>query len=243
MSNAETALPPVVSREEWLVANATQIEREKAHTRERDALNAQRRRQPMYRIDKNYVFEGPQGHLSMLDLFNGHRQLILYHFMFGPNQKQGCDGCSMVVDNMCHPAHLYARDINRVLVSRATLDTIKPFKQRMGWHEPWYSSASSDFNVDFGVGPERPQPDQHQDGEVFGMSVFLRDDNGYVYQTYFTQNRGVEYLGSSFSYFDIAPYGRREDWEDSPAGWPKGPRYSWWRHHDSYGQKEPCHDG
>ena len=242
MSNTEPALPPIVSREEWRAANAEQIAREKAHTRERDALNARRRRLPMCRIDKNYVFEGPDGPLSLLDLFHGRRQLILYHFMFGPNQTEGCDGCSMVVDNMGHPAHLQARDISRVLVSRAPLEKIEPFRQRMGWHEPWYSSCKSDFNVDFGVGPAEPRTDQHQDGEMFGVSVFLRDDDGNIYQTYFTQFRGVEYLGSSFSYMDITPYGRQEDWEDSPQGWPKGPRYSWWRHHDRYDEERSCHE-
>jgi predicted dithiol-disulfide oxidoreductase (DUF899 family) len=234
MSQPDIRLPEIVSREEWTAANARQIEREKAHTRARDALNAQRRRLPMYRIDKSYVFDGPDGKASLVDLFHGRRQLVLYHFMFGPHASQGCDGCSMVVDNMCHPAHLHARDINLVLVSRAPLDRIEPFRRRMGWTLPWYSSHGSDFNVDFGVGAKQPQTGEYQDGEMFGISVFLRDDQNQVYRSYFTQYRGVEYLGSSFSYMDICPYGRQEDWEDSPEGWPKGPRYSWWRHHDRY---------
>lgn len=233
MTDSNTALPPVVSRDEWLAAHEKQLAREKAHTRAHDALNAERRRQPMYRIDKDYVFDGPDGKTTLLDLFDGRRQLVLYHFMFGPNAEQGCDGCSMVVDNMCHPAHLHARDISLVLVSRAPLGKIEPFRKRMGWTLPWYSSFENDFSFDFGLGPKTPHPDQYQDGEMFGVSVFLRDD-GNVYRTYFTQHRGVEYLGSSFSYLDIAPYGRQEDWEDSPAGWPKGPRYEWWRHHDRY---------
>lgn len=237
----ELPLPAVVSREDWLAANAAQIAREKAHTRARDALNAQRRRLPVCRIDKDYRFEGPEGPASLLDLFRGHRQLVLYHFMFGPGQEEGCDGCSMVVDNMGHPAHLEARDIQRVLVSRAPLARLRPFQARMGWREPWYSSAGSDFNVDFGLGPREPQAGQHQDGEMFGLSVFIRDDAGQVYQSYFTQFRGVEYLGSSFSYYDLVPWGRQEDWEDSPAAWPQGPRYSWWRHHDRYGQDAGCH--
>lgn len=241
MYESPTALPPVVSREEWQAANAEQIAREKAHTRERDALNARRRRLPMCRIDKDYEFQGPDGPARLLDLFHGRRQLVLYHFMLGPNQSEGCDGCSMMVDNMGHPAHLNARDITRVLVSRAPLDQIEAFRQRMGWIEPWYSSAGSDFNVDFGVGPREPQPDQHQDGEMFGLSVFIRDDAGQIYRSYFTQFRGVEYLGSSFSYLDLVPYGRQEDWEDSPAGRPQGPRYAWWRHHDRYGETGSCH--
>jgi len=230
----DTVLPEIVPREEWLAAHARFLEREKAHTRSRDALNAERRRQPMWRLEKDYVFDGPAGKAHMPALFDGHRQLILYHFMFGPNADQGCNGCSMVVDNLCHPAHLHARDINLVLVSRAPLDRIEPFRKRMRWNLPWYSSHRSDFNVDLGVGPETPRAGEHQDGEMFGMSVFLRDDADNVYQTYFTQHRGVEYLGSSFSLFDIVPYGRQEDWEDSPEGWPKGPRYTWWRHHDRY---------
>lgn len=234
MSVTKTPLPDIVSRDQWLAANKRQIEKEKAHTRARDSLNAERRRLPAYRLNKDYVFDGPDGKRQLLDLFDGRRQLILYHFMFGPTAEEGCDGCSMVVDNMGHPAHLQARDINLVLVSRAPLEKIKPFKARMGWSLPWYSSYGSDFNIDFGLGPETPQTGQHQDGEMFGLSVFLRDDENHIYQTYFTQHRGVEYLGSSFSYMDLAPYGRQEDWEDSPAGWPKGPRYSWWRHHDKY---------
>lgn len=234
MSESNPPLPRIVSWAEWLAANKKQIEKEKAHTRVRDAVNAERRRLPAYRLDKDYVFDGQDGKRRLLDLFDGRRQLILYNFMFGPNSNEGCDGCSMVVDNMGHPAHLHARDINLVLVSRAPLDKIEPFRKRMGWDLPWYSSYNSDFNVDFDLGPQTPQADQHQNGERFGLSVFLRDDKDHIYQTYFTQHRGVEYLGSSFSFLDLAPYGRQEDWEDSPAGWPKGPRYSWWRHHDKY---------
>lgn len=234
MSDAKTPMPKIVTRDEWKAEHEKFLAREKAHTRARDALNAERRRLPMWRIDKDYVFDGPDGRSSLAELFAGRRQLMLYHFMFGPNATEGCDGCSMVVDNMCHPAHLHARDISLVLVSRASRDRIEPFRRRMGWSLPWYSSSESDFNVDFGVGPREPQPDQHQDGEMFGLSVFLRDDEDNIYQTYFTQHRGVEYLGSSFSYMDLAPYGRQEDWEDSPDGWPQGPKYAWWRHHDRY---------
>lgn len=228
-----TALPKIVSRDEWRAAREALLLEEKQATRARDALNAERRRLPMVRIEKEYVFGGPNGQPTLLDLFEGRRQLVLYHFMFGPSHDEGCDGCSMVVDNMGHPAHLHARDITRVLVSRAPLEKLEPFRKRMGWEIPWYSSFGSDFNHDFGVGPEQPQPGEYQDGETFGLSVFLHDEDD-VYQTYFTDGRGVEYLGSSFSYYDLAPYGRQEDWEDSPEGWPKGPRYTWWRHHDRY---------
>lgn len=225
--------PKVVSREEWEIARGELLAAEKELTRARDALNARRRRMPMVRIEKEYVFEGPEGRATLVDLFEGRHQLVLYHFMFGPGREQGCDGCSMVVDNMGHPAHLHARDITRVLVSRAPLEKIEPFRRRMGWTVPWYSSWGSDFNPDFGVGPVSLRPDVHQDGETFGLSVFLRDGED-AYHTYFTDRRGVEYLGSSFSYFDVTPYGRQEDWEDSPGGWPQGPRYTWWRHHDRY---------
>lgn len=236
MSDSDTAMPPVVSHDEWLAANQKQIEKEKAHTRARDALNAERRRMPMTRVNKDYVFDGPNGKMSLLDLFEGRRQLILYHFMLGPSAEAGCDGCSMVVDNMCHPAHLRARDINLVLVSRAPLEKIGSYRKRMGWELPWYSSFESDFSFDFGLGPKTPRPDEYQDGEMFGVSVFLRDDEDNIYQTYFTQHRGVEYLGSSFSYLDITPYGRQETWEDSPRGWPQTAPYEWWRRHDEYDQ-------
>jgi len=230
--------PKVVSRDEWLAARKELLAKEKELTRTQDALSAERRRLPMVRIEKGYVFEGPDGKATLPDLFEGRRQLVLYHFMFGPGQEEGCDGCSMVVDNMGHPAHLNARDITRVLVSRAPLEKIEPFRKRMAWTIPWYSSYGSDFNPDFGVGLESPQPDAYQDGESFGLSVFLRDGDE-VCHTYFTDRRGVEYLGSSFSYFDLTPYGRQEDWEDSPEGWPKGPRYTWWRHHDRYDDQVP----
>ena len=224
MPDNPTALPKIVSRDEWRAAREALLLKEKQATRARDALNAERRRLPMVRIEKEYVFGGPDGRATLLDLFEGRRQLVLYHFMFGPSHDEGCDGCSMVVDNMGHPAHLNARDITRILVSRAPLEKIEPFRQRMGWETPWYSSFRSDFNHDFGVGPEQPQPDEYQDGETCGLSVLLRDEDD-VYQTYVTDGRGVEYLGSSFSYFDLAPYGRQEDWEDSPAGWPQHPTY------------------
>jgi predicted dithiol-disulfide oxidoreductase (DUF899 family) len=174
-------------------------------------------------------FEGPEGKASLLDLFDGRRQLLLYHFMFGPGAPgwpdAGCDGCSMVVDNMTHPAHLNARDISLVLVSIAPLEKIEAYKRRMGWHLPWYSSAGSDFNVDFGV---------TRDGsEWFGLSVFLRDGDD-IYRTYFIDRRGVEALGASWTLLDLTPFGRQEQWENSPKGWPQGPPYDWWRRHDEY---------
>jgi predicted dithiol-disulfide oxidoreductase (DUF899 family) len=219
------ALPPIVSQEEWEAAREAFLVKEKAATRARDALNAERRRLPMVEIGKAYELRGPAGPASLPDLFEGRRQLIVYHFMFGPEWEEGCDGCSMMVDNMGHPAHLHARDTSLALVSRAPLEKIEPFRERMGWTLPWYSSHGSDFNRDFGV--------TRGESESFGVSVLLRAGDR-IFRTYFTNRRGVEHLGSSFSYLDLTPYGRQEDWEDSPPGWPQGPRYSWWRHHDRY---------
>jgi len=217
-------LPRVVSPTEWQVAREELLAKEKEATRARDALAAERRRLPMVRIEKDYVFEGPDGRAGLTDLFEGRRQLIVYHFMFGPNQDVGCDGCSMVVDNMGHLAHLHARDTSLALVSRAPLAKIEPYRKRMGWTVPWYSSFDSDFNVDFGVSPDTPQADKYQDGESFGLSVFLRDGDD-VYRTYFTRDRGVEGLTYAYSLLDVTPYGRQEDWEDSPPGWPQRPTY------------------
>jgi predicted dithiol-disulfide oxidoreductase (DUF899 family) len=226
-------LPPVVSQDEWQAARDELLAKEKEATRALDALAAERRRLPRVLVDKPYVFEGPNGEASLLDLFEGRRQLLVYHFMFGPNQDVGCDGCSMAVDNFGHPAHLNARDTTLVLVSRAALEKIEPYRKRMGWDRPWYSSFASDFNVDFGISPETPQPDQYQDGETFGLSAFLRDGDS-VYRTYFTRLRGVEAVGTNWTLLDLTPLGRQEDWEDSPDGYPQTPRYDWWRRHDEY---------
>jgi predicted dithiol-disulfide oxidoreductase (DUF899 family) len=228
-------LPPVVSPAEWQAAREALLTEEKEATRARDALAAERRRLPMVRIDKDYSFDGPDGRATLLDLFDGRRQLLLYHFMFGPNQEAGCDGCSMFVDQVGHLAHLHARNTSFALVSRAPLEKITAYRTRMGWTIPWFSSSESDFNVDFGVSPETPQQDAYQDGESFGLSVFLRDGDS-IFRTYFTSARGVEALGSVWSFLDLTPLGRQEDWEDSPAGYPQSKRYEWWRRHDEYDQ-------
>jgi predicted dithiol-disulfide oxidoreductase (DUF899 family) len=226
-------LPEVVSPEEWEASRQRILAKEKEATRARDALAAERRRLPMVKIDKEYVFEGPEGEATLLDLFEGRGQLILYHFMFGPNQDEGCNGCAMFADHVGHLSHLHARDTSLVLVSRAPLARIEPFKERMGWTVPWYSSFDSDFNVDFGVSPETPQPDQYQDGEDFGLSVFLRDGDD-VYRTYFTNGRGLEATENLWTFLDFTPLGRQEEWEDSPPGYPQSPPYRWWRYHDRY---------
>jgi predicted dithiol-disulfide oxidoreductase (DUF899 family) len=226
-------LPQVVSAAEWQRAHEAMRAKEKEATRARDALAAERRRLPIARIEKDYVFDGPNGKTPLIDLFEGRRQLMLYHFMFGPNQDAGCNGCSMFVDQIGHPAHLHSRDTSFAIVSRAPLDKIEAYRSRMGWTLPWYSSFSSDFNVDFGVSPETPQEGVYQDGETFGLSVFLRDGAD-VYRTYFTTQRGVEALGSVWTFLDLTPLGRQEDWEDSPAGYPQTKPYEWWKRHDEY---------
>ena len=226
-------LPPVVSAEEWQVAREALLAKEKDATRARDALAAERRRLPVARIQKEYAFDGPNGTAALLDLFEGRRQLLVYHFMFGPNQDAGCDGCSMFVDQIGHLAHLHARDTSFALVSRAPLARIEAYEKRMGWTIPWFSSFESDFNLDFGVGPKTPQPDVYQDGESFGLSVFLREGDD-VFRTYFTTHRGVEALGSVWTFLDLTPLGRQEEWEDSPTGYPQTKPYEWWRRHDEY---------
>jgi predicted dithiol-disulfide oxidoreductase (DUF899 family) len=227
-------LPPVVSEEEWQSALDDLRAKEKEQTHARDALAAERRRLPRVRIEKDYVLEGPDGDARLLDLFEGRRQLLVYHFMFGPNQDEGCNGCSMFADQIGHPAHLHARGTSFALVSRAPLAKVEAYRKRMGWTLPWYSSFASDFNVDFGVSPETPQVGAYQDGESFGLSVFVREGDE-VYRTYFTRGRGVEALGSVWTFLDLTPLGRQEEWEDSPDGYPQEPPYRWWRRHDEYG--------
>jgi predicted dithiol-disulfide oxidoreductase (DUF899 family) len=232
MKTTTMNLPEIVSPSEWQAAHEKLLAKEKVATRERDALAAERRRQPMVRIEKDYVFEGSQGKVSLLDLFEGRRQLILYHFMFAPGVEgwpsAGCPGCSMFVDQIGHLSHLHARDTSFALVSRAPLANLEAYRKRMGWKIPWYSSAGSDFNVDFGV--------TRGNGETFGLSVFFHDDDGQVFRSYFTNGRGVEALGSVWTFLDLTPLGRQEDWEDSPEGWPQTPPYEWWRRHDEYGK-------
>jgi predicted dithiol-disulfide oxidoreductase (DUF899 family) len=222
-------LPPVVSQDQWQAAHDALLAKEKDATHARDALAAERRKLPIVRIEKNYTFEGPAGRATLLDLFEGRRQLIVYHFMFATGvegwPEAGCPGCSMFVDQIGHLAHLHARDTSLVLVSRAPLDRLEPYRERMGWSVPWFSSADSDFNVDFGV--------TTADSETFGLSGFLLD-RGTVFRTYFTNGRGVEALGSVWTFLDLTPLGRQETWEDAPDGRPQTPPYQWWRRHDEY---------
>ena len=229
MDKKKKSLPRIVSGAEWQVARNQLLRREKKQTRALDALAAERRRLPMVKIEKDYVFEGSDGAIRLVDLFDGRRQLILYHFMFAPGvdgwPHAGCPGCSFFVDQIPHLAHLHARDTSLVLVSRAPLAKITRYQRRMGWTVPWFSSAGSDFNADFGVTTPR--------GEMFGVSVFLRDGTN-VYRTYFTNGRGAEALGTPWTFLDLTPFGRQEIWEDSPKGWPQTAPYQWWRRHDEY---------
>ncbi|MDF0751732.1 DUF899 domain-containing protein [Marinobacter sp. 71-i] len=221
----QQSLPKAVSAEEWQAALDRLLVKEKELTRARDAVNAERRRLPMMKVEKDYTVQGVNGAATLLDLFAGRRQLIVYHFMFAPDWNAGCDGCSWVADAMTHPAHLNARDTSLVMVSRAPLEKIRQYQSRMGWTIPWYSSYESDFNYDFGVTTDN--------GERHGASVFHRDGND-IYRTYFTGARGVEYLGTHWTYLDLTPFGRQETWEDSPEGWPQTAPYEWNRRHDEY---------
>ena len=226
-------LSPVVSPAEWEAALEALRAKEKEATRARDALAAERRRLPRVRIEEEYVFDGPDGKAALSDLFEGRRQLLLYHFMFGPNQDAGCNGCSMFVDQIGHPAHLHARDTSFALASRAPIEKIERYRDRMGWTLPWYSWFGTEFGVDFGTSPETPQEGTYQDGEMFGLSVFLRAGDE-IFRTYFTTRRGVEALGSVWTFLDLTPLGRQEEWEDTPPGRPQTPPYQWWRRRDEY---------
>jgi predicted dithiol-disulfide oxidoreductase (DUF899 family) len=214
------SMPPVVSPAEWQAARDELLVREKAATRALDALAADRRRLPMVAFSTGHELEGPEGRVGVLDLFDGRRQLVVYHFMFAPGEAP-CGGCSSFTDNIGHLAHLQARDTTFALVSPAPYSEIEPFKRRMGWSVPWFSCHGSDFNAECGV------------TSGFGLSVFLRDGNR-LFRTYFTSSRGVDRLRLDFNLLDLTPLGRQEEWEDSPPGWPQGPAYTWWRLHDEY---------
>ncbi|NUO46334.1 MAG: DUF899 domain-containing protein [Streptomyces sp.] len=226
------SLPEVVSRAEWRAARGELLGREKAATRARDALNAERRRLPMVEIEEEYLFEGGDGKATLLDLFEGRSQLVVYHFMFAPEWDAGCRSCSAFLDQIGHPAHLKARGTTFAAVSRAPYTRILPFKARMGWTVPWYSSYGGDFNRDFEVTLER-------DGELVerpGLSCFLRERDR-VFHTYSTFERGLDGLGSTTSLLDLTALGRQEEWEEpegraSALGAPAGSERV--RYHDEY---------
>ena len=227
MNSTTLGMPEIVSEPEWRARLAIVLEQEKELTRARDALNAARRRMPIVEVTKSYTLQSELGEISLLEAFAGRRQLIVYHFMFGPDWQAGCEGCSWVRDAMTHPAHMHARDTSLVMVSRAPLEKLKEYQLRMQWNAPvpWLSSHDSDFNYDFDA------TDEH--GEHHGVSVFLRDGKD-IYRSYYLGARGVEYLGTQWSYLDLTPYGRQEHWEDSPNNWPQSEPYAWCHRHDEY---------
>ena len=218
-------LTPIVSPAEWKTAREELLTREKELTRARDALAAERRRMPRMAVEKDYEFEGPDGPATLSDLFAGRRQLIVYRFFFDPDvdgwPDAGCRGCSMVADQVAHPAHLNARDTTLVFVSRAPQELIRRLQERMGWEEiPWYT-LTDDFDADFDV------------DEWHGTNAFIRDEGG-IYRTYLVDKRGDEAMGGTWSYLDITALGRQEIWEDSPDGYPQTQAYGWWNRHDEY---------
>ncbi len=223
------ALPPVVPAREWAAAHAALLVEEKRLTRARDALAAKRRRMPMTPVMADYRFAGPDGEVGLLDLFAGRRQLVVYRFFFQPDvdgwPDRGCGGCSFLTDHVPHLAHVNARDTTFALVSPDDQDRIAGLKERMGWEVPWYTlldrGPGADFSADFDV------------AEMFGLNVFIHDDDGRVYRTYFVNGRGVEAFTPTWSILDITPLGRQEEWEDTPDGRPRSAMY-WWGRHDEY---------
>ncbi len=221
--------PPIVSPAQWEDARQQLLVKEKELTRARDALAAQRRRMPWVAVEKAYAFEGPQGKVSLLDLFEGRRQLIVYRAFFEPGVKgwpdHACVGCSLMADQIADVVHLHARDTSFVYASRASQTDIARVKARMGWNFPWYT-ITDEFDADFGV------------DEWHGTNAFIRDGER-VFRTYFVNNRGDEALGSTWSYLDLTALGRQEAWEDSPEGYPQTEPYEWWNWHDEYGKGAP----
>lgn len=242
MTLTDATLPEVTSREKWLRARKALLAKEKELTRHRDAVNAERRRLPMVRIDKRYVFDGPAGTSGLLELFEGRRQLIVYHFMFDPAWDEGCPSCSLLADNIGYLAHLHARRTSLAVVSRAPRARFAPYQRRMGWTFPWYSSFGSDFNYDFHVThDEAVAPVEYNylgkaelvrrgepwftEGESHGLSVFLRDGKR-VFHTYSTYARGLDMLNVAYHYLDLVPKGRDEGERNGST---------WVRRHDEYG--------
>src|SRR5262245_2318222 len=212
-------LPPIVGNEEWDRSQAALPEKEQGVTRAQDALAAERRRQPVTEVSTDFEFEGPQGKVGFLDLFDGRSQLILYHFWF-PEDGEPCDGCSMLADQIGHLAHPNARDTTFALVSRASQSRIQAFKERMGWEIPWYTDT-----LEF--------QEAYDTTEWFAFDVFLRDGDR-AFQAYRTRARGVEAVGTVWSLLDRTPMGRQEEWEDTPSGRPQTAPYGWWRLHDEH---------
>lgn len=218
--------PPVVSPQEWEAARQKLLVNEKEVTHARDELAAERRRMPWQAVEKRYEFDGPKGKVSLLDLFDGRRQLIVYRAFFEPGvegwPERACVGCSFMADQLADVAHLNARDTTLVYASRAPQANIERLKARMDWKMPWYTLTDS-FDADFGV------------GEWHGTNAFIRNGDK-VFRTYFVNSRGDGEMGTTWTYLDMTALGRQEDWEDSPPGYPQTKPYDWWRRHDEYGK-------
>ncbi|AIJ23918.1 Thioredoxin_like [Amycolatopsis methanolica 239] len=221
--------PPIVSRQEWQAAWEELLVKEKELTHAKDAMAAARRRMPWTEVDRDYRFDGPDGPVDLLGLFDGRRQLIVYRAFLEPGvhgwPAHACVGCSMVADQVAHLAHLNARDTTLVFASRAPQPDIARVTARMDWTMPWYTILD-DFDTDFGV------------AEYHGTNAFIRDGDR-VFRTYFVNNRGDEAIGGTWSYLDITALGRQETWEDSPEGYPQTPPYEWWHWHDDYPARQP----
>jgi predicted dithiol-disulfide oxidoreductase (DUF899 family) len=237
-ATGRTENPKVASPAEWLAARKELLAKEKEFTRLRDDLSRQRRELPWEKVDKPYVFDGPNGKESLADLFGGKSQLIIYHFMFGPEWKEGCQSCSFMADHADGSlVHLAARDVQLVMVSRATLPQIEEFKRRMGWHFKWVSSYGNDFNRAYHVSFTK---DEVAKGEMYynyatqkfpsdegpGASVFYKDAGGNIFHTYSSYGRGLDTMLGAYNWLDIAPKGRDEDALPYPMAWV--------RHHDKY---------
>ncbi len=221
--------PPIISPQEWEAAREELLTKEKELTHHRDAMAAERRRMPWMAVEKEYEFDGPEGRASLLDMFAGRRQLIIYRAFFEPGvfgwPEHACPGCSMVADQVAPVAHLNARDTTLVFVSRAPQADIARLRKRMGWEMPWYT-LTDDFDADFGV------------DQWHATNAFIRDGDK-VYRTYTVDNRGDEAMGSTWNYLDITALGRQEKWEDSPEGYPQTPAHEWLTWHDAYGDSAP----
>ncbi|HEY3156189.1 MAG TPA: thioredoxin family protein [Candidatus Eisenbacteria bacterium] len=238
MTKSTMERPKVVTHDEWVAAHKQHLNKEKEFTRLRDELSRQRRELPWERVEKEYVFDGPEGKKTLADLFDGRSQLIVYHFMFGPGWVEGCPSCSFVSDHIDGSVvHLAQRDVMLMAVSRAPLSQIEAFRKRMGWRFKWVSSSANDFNFDYHVSFTK---DEMAKGKLYynyemqkfgseeapGVSVFYRDAAGDIFHTYSAYARGLDILVGAYNYLDLAPKGRDEDGLTSTMAWV--------RHHDRY---------
>jgi predicted dithiol-disulfide oxidoreductase (DUF899 family) len=242
MTDNKTPHPPIVSREEWIAQRKKLLAEEKEMTKHYDRVNAQRRRLPMVKLEKEYEFTGPKGKQKLKDVFEGCRQLIVYHFMFDPKWDKGCSGCTGYVDALGDLSLLNKEGTAFAVISRAPLEKLEKYKAEKGWDIHWLSSYGSDFNYDFHVTLDpkvapveynyRNQEEMSAakghpvlfEGEEHGLSVFFRLDDQLFY-TYSAFARGTESLTDAYRLLDVTPYGRQRDFEDSPAGWPQTPTY------------------